>query len=63
MCRKHVSKCGDANAKCQTVFEVSDFVACNMPENQNDLILLHVAGNKIHHQKCCKTKLFCCGRI
>ena len=53
-----VSKCGDTKIFLKIVVEAWIFVACNMQQNQTNLIL-HVAGNKIRFQKCCKTKLFC----
>ena len=60
MLQECVSKCGDTKVFLKIVFEALIFVL--FCADQTDLILLHVAGNKIQHQKCCKTKLFGYGR-
>ena len=47
MLQESVSKYGDAKVFLIIVFEAWICAACNMQLNQIDLILLHVAGNKI----------------
>ena len=59
---KNVSRSGNTKVFFQIIFEVWIFVTYKMQQNYTDLVLLYVADNKIHRQKCCKTKLSCYGR-
>ena len=46
-CRKFVSKRGGTKVFLKIIFKVCIFAACNMQQNQNDLILLYVAGSVV----------------
>ena len=51
-CIKCIRKGGHIKTSLQISFELWILVASTMQQNQIDLILLHVAGNKIYRQKC-----------
>ena len=57
-CIKCITKGGHIKVSLQTSFEVWILVSSTMQQNQIDLILLHVAGNKIHRQKCWNQNYF-----